>query len=406
MWIWPPGSTRHRLPDSGRAGVPLPTPQPVRVLSGSFVRALSRHRGKRFLAGTSLSILIVFGLGGPGAFASNRPQEGHAVLGAGWQALERGQFQEAARLFENATLGNPTDAMAWVGLALSARGLQQDAGALRSLTNAIQHDPSFTEAHRLLGRLYLDLDQPDLAIGHYEVALRQDPNDIHIRSELRQARHFLQDEGRLSRIGTAHFVVKFDEGLGREQAARVATYLEEVCEAMREAFTYVPATPLIAIVHAQDRRPVPEWVEGLFDGRIHVSTTHLEMPRPRLGAYLRHEYTHAVIHRLSQGRAPTWLDEGLAQYLERRVATKAAVRESKDEGGPILLESLQGDFAGMPRSEAARKYADSLRATSVMVRQHGLDGLKRWLETLAVSKDLAQAYERVFDRPYPTVIAP
>ena len=329
------------------------------------------------------------------------------LLGKGWQSLERGQFQESARLFEEATAGNPADPMAWVGLALSVRSLQQDARAVQFLATAIRQDPAFIEAHRLLGRLYVGLDRADLAIGHFEAALRHNPNDIHVRAELHQARQAWHDDGRLSRINTTHFVVKYyEEARDSEQAGRIAAYLEEACEAVEGSFAYVPAIPVIAVLHERDERTGPTWAEGLFDGRIHVSAAQLAMPRARLPAYLMHEYAHAVIHRLSQGRAPIWLDEGLAQVLEHPDAIRQVARTEPDGGEPILLDSLQGDFAGLARTEAERQYAESRRATVKLIQRHGLAGLKRWLETLAVSKDLAQAYERVFDRPYPMVLTP
>lgn len=403
MWIWPPASLHHRLPESGRAGVPrLSLHRAIRRSPSDRVGALLWSCGP-----VGLAVLLLVFLPVSPAWTVDRPLEGRALLVKGWQALERGHFRESASLFEGAIIGHPTDALAWVGLALSAHRLQQDARALQSLTVAIRQDPTLTEARLLLARLYVELDRPDLAIGQFEAVLRQEPHRIQVRAELRQAQQAWQEDGRLNRISTDHVVVKFEGGEpAASQARQVAGHLEDAREDLRRLMGYAPASPVIAFLHAGEDPRAPDWAEGVFDGRIHVTWAQLSMPRERLHAYLRHEYAHAVIHRLSLGRTPTWLDEGLAQYLEQPAGSRPIAHREGLQQEPIFLESLHGDFAGHPRVEAERKYAESVRATSILIHRHGLAGLKRWLETLAVSKDLAQAYERVFDRPYPRVLTP
>ncbi len=335
----------------------------------------------------------------------DRERTGRPAPGGAWQALERGEYQASIGLFERATSRRPGDAKAWIGLALSARGLQQDARAIEALEEALRADPGLIDAHRLAGRWYGERDRADLAIPHFEAALRQAPHAVQIQSELRQARASRAQDARLSRLSRAQILVKFEPRLDAAVASRLAEELETAAAAIREALGYRPTVPVVAILHDRDEGERAHWAEGLFDGRIHVTVAQLHQARVRLQAYLRHEYTHAVIHRISQGRAPTWLDEGMAQYLERpALVTPIAHPVAPEE--PIFLGALQGDFAGLPQAEARRRYAESLRATTLLIDAHGVTGLRRWLETLAVSKDLAQAYERVFDRPYPTLIMP
>jgi tetratricopeptide (TPR) repeat protein len=354
-----------------------------------------------------LALLAATVIGAPARVVADRGPEGAVTLRKGWQALERGQYQESARWFEEAIVREPARAESWVGLALSERGRQRDGEAIAALSQAIHHDPGLTEAQVLLGRWHVELDRPDQAIGYFESALRQTPGDVHVQSELARARRSFEREEGLHRLATAHFVIKFGDLDDRERAALVASELEGACDALREAWSFVPGARVIAILHGAEPRPGPEWAEGLFDGRIHIFRDQLSGSPSRVRPYLRHEYAHAVIHRLSQGRAPTWLHEGLAQYLDGsdRAALPLVAGDAAADG-PILLDSLEGDFVGLPRAEAERKYAESLRAALLLVQRHGLAGIRRWLEALALSKGLAQAYERVFDRPYPVVMTP
>ncbi|MBI5855104.1 MAG: tetratricopeptide repeat protein [Nitrospirae bacterium] len=336
--------------------------------------------------------------------AGPAPAETQPAGGQGWDALERGRYQESIRLFAEATNQHPNDPIMWVGLALSERGLQQDQRAIRSLATAIDRAPHMTQAHHLLARLHAERDEQGAAIGHYEEALRQDPNNVRLQSEYRQVQGAMREEQGFSRVADRHVVVKFAEPSDRDRGSRLAAHLEEVCDAIGRELGSVPVTPVVAVLHSHKSASEPVWAAGIFDGRIHVTRAQLDAGGSRFQTYLRHEYTHALVHRLSQGRAPTWLDEGLAQYLERPVAERSEGLPVRGEEGPILLESLQGDFVGLPRAEAERKYADSLRATQVMIARHGLSGVRRWLETIAVSKDLAQAYKHVFHTGYPIVV--
>ena len=358
-----------------------------------------------------LGLLLLFGDGLLMTVAAGGPQragpptaETPPAGGRGWKALERGRYQESIRFFAEATKRDPTDPMTWVGLALSERGVRQDQQALHALATAIERAPHLTQAHHLMARLHAERDELQAAIGHYEEALRQDPNNVRLQSEYRQVQGAMRDEHGFSRVAGRHVVVKFAEPSDRHRGSRLAVYLEEVCDAIGRELGWVPATPVVALLHRHKSASEPVWAAGIFDGRIHVTRAQLDAGGSGLQTYLQHECTHALVHRLSQGRAPTWLDEGLAQYLERPVTERSEGRPVRGDEGPILLESLRGDFVGLPRAEAERKYADSLRAVQVMIARHGLSGVRRWLETIAVSKDVAQAYRHVFHTGYPMVV--
>ncbi|TKB70506.1 MAG: tetratricopeptide repeat protein [Nitrospira sp.] len=426
MWIWRPASARLPLLESGQAEGPFPSPQalisslnPVRTVPGtarSGNRAVRSSRSSMALLTRRpiqwlLGLLLLFGAAPLITVAAGGRQEaGPASAGTppaggqGWKALERGRYQESIRLFAEATRRHPNDPMMWVGLALSERGLQQDQRAIRSLATAIERAPQMTQAHHLLARLHAERDEPGAAIGHYEEALGQDPNNVRLQSEYRQVRGAMREEQGFSRVAGRHVVVKFAEPSDQDRGSRLAAHLEEVCDAIARELGSVPATPVVALLHSHKSASEPVWAAGIFDGRIHVTRTQLDAGGSRFQTYLRHECTHALTHRLSQGRAPTWLDEGLAQYLERPVTERSEGLPVHGEEGPILLESLRGDFVGLPRAEAERKYADSLRAVQVMIARHGLSGVRRWLEAIAVSKDLAQAYQHVFHTGYPMVV--
>ena len=68
----------------------------------------------------------------------------------------------------------------------------------------------------------------------------------------------------------------------------------------------------------------PHWSGGIYDGRIKLPIGGLARGSERLARTVRHEYAHAAIVTLSKGKAPVWLNEGLAQVAEETERRRAA----------------------------------------------------------------------------------
>ncbi len=60
----------------------------------------------------------------------------------------------------------------------------------------------------------------------------------------------------------------------------------------------------------------PPGREALNDGKLRIPISGLSSMTPELAHVLKHELAHSFIARLSGGRCPPWLHEGIAQFLE------------------------------------------------------------------------------------------
>jgi len=119
-----------------------------------------------------------------------------------------------------------------------------------------------------------------------------------------------------------------------------------------------------------------DWAGGVFDGTIRVPVESLGDERERLRAVLRHELMHAFIHYVSGGNAPAWLNEGLAQWIERPGEGRAldiALARGRLRGHDLFpLTSLRGTLAAWSDKQAiTRAYAQALLLVDHLVFSKG-----------------------------------
>jgi hypothetical protein len=132
----------------------------------------------------------------------------------------------------------------------------------------------------------------------------------------------------------------------------------------------------------RDVTRVPGWAGGVNDGRIRVPVQGMETVSDLLARILKHELTHSFVFQKTAGRCPTWLQEGVAQWMEgRRTGNDAgALVAAFQEGKGKSLRYVDGPWMGMSASQARYSYAWSLAVVEAIVADSGSDGLDRLLE--------------------------
>jgi hypothetical protein len=113
------------------------------------------------------------------------------------------------------------------------------------------------------------------------------------------------------------------------------------------------------------RRPRP-WAAGVNDGTIRVPVRGLENPTPRLVGILRHELAHSFVAWRTRGNCPTWLQEGISQWLEGGDPAREDSRLAPlaRAGHLASLLTLEGPFQAVPPDELHQAYAVSLSAAA------------------------------------------
>ena len=190
-----------------------------------------------------------------------------------------------------------------------------------------------------------------------------------------------------------HFLVRFEGSDNAVSGHLIGLLLEEAYYKVGADLAYWPAERIEAFLYSEktfyDVTKSPSWAGALYDGRIKIPAGGVVERTADLERVVFHEYTHALVHALSAGRAPTWLNEGIAQYEEGREAGahKDYLRELAAEG-TVSLKELEGPFTALNPDGAFRAYLLSLSATEYIVREFGLSSVKRVIEGLGQGLDL------------------
>ncbi|WP_447977399.1 peptidase MA family metallohydrolase [Candidatus Nitrospira bockiana] len=321
----------------------------------------------------------------------------------GWARLRAEAYREAADAFARATKQAPNDPSVLLGLGLARFHLFLDDLAAPVLVQALRLDPLLGQAHVVLGDLAVRRDELAEAIEHYEAAARLDPNDVVVQDRLEGAGRARAVESGLHRFRTPHFIVKYEPDqpeLGRSVAGRVERWHARIAAQLPRG----PGARFVLILYS-DRRLAevdgnPTWAGGLFDGRIHLALRRVAASTREADAVLAHEVTHALLHRVTRGRAPTWIEEGLALYFEGRTPawSEAQLRHRSADLRP--LHALHGSFLSLPADDAAVVYAQSFSAVQFLIDRHGFGRLRELLSRLGEAKDFAGLFESVFREPY------
>ena len=305
-----------------------------------------------------------------------------------------------------------------------ARGETARAAVL--LHEVLRQEPGRPEAHFVLAILEGrrgHLDQAELHLEAFLASAGDRFDAWRASAERRLAR--IEDDRRLmssSRAGAlrlvalAHpdFHIQADEALlatgSTEFAATVARYLDDVRGFVGEKLGSVPAEPMGVVLYGRASYVKTHGhrfsfqTVGFFDGRIHVvSAAH---PAGELRSLLVHEYTHALFREQTGGDRPYWLNEGLAEWIERASQARPALsrdertelRAAIEDGRWLGLARLAPSFSGLRDGEARLAYAISTAAADWLMRHADAAARARLLALLGEGRSADDALRAVLRR--------
>jgi tetratricopeptide (TPR) repeat protein len=298
------------------------------------------------------------------------------------QARERllsGDPASAARLLKGVLARDARSIVALQAMAEAQLAMGDAHGARESAARAAALDDRDPRSHALHGDALAAMGERLAAQDAYRRGLRLRPD-----AEVEKKLATLAATPSASR---AQFRLRYDGGMHEPLGAAVLEVLAGAYDNYATRLRFRPEDPITVVLEMgaslQDPR-APEWAAGLNDGTIHVPLRGLERLNAPLVAVLRHELAHSFIRARTGGNSPTWLQEGISQWLEGGNPHRedAVVAAAARQGRLLPLLTLEGPFQSLPPDQVGLAYAESLSAVAHIVRTRGEAAIVRLLAGL------------------------
>jgi tetratricopeptide (TPR) repeat protein len=268
--------------------------------------------------------------------------------------------------------------------------------ALEYLDRARSVAPQSLAAAQLSGWAYYGLDRTDEAIAAWKTAQRIQPT-AELAALIEKAQQDKDTESEFRRGDTSHFILHYQGNASPALAADVLRTLEEQFRDIQAAMRFTPGEPIAVVLYTQetfrDITRAPGWAGAANDGRIRVPVQGLSAVSDQLARVLKHELTHSFIRQKTQGRCPTWLNEGLAQWMDGSRSDSAAqpLIAAYERQAYIPLRQLEGSWTGFSGQGARYAYAWSLAAVESIIANSGYWGIERLLGDFAQESSVEAA---------------
>ena len=306
------------------------------------------------------------------------------------ERLASGQTQEALRHARLALFRQPQSVAALQALAAAQIALGDATRARATVTEALSLDPGSPLSLELLGDVLVESGDFAAARDQYRLAAEAAPQPrVHKK---------LEALGPVAgSVSSARFRIRFDGASDEPLGLAVLNVLDQAWEDHERRLGFAPDLPVSVVLQTaqafQDTTRAPGWAAAWNDGTIRVPVMGLDRPTPTLVRVLRHEVAHSFVAARTGANCPTWLQEGLAQWLEggdpgREDATLASLAHAS---ALPRLDSLEQAFVGLSEAQAQVAYAESLSAVAYIVKHYGADGLRRLIAALATGLKAADA---------------
>ncbi len=277
--------------------------------------------------------------------------------------------------------------------------------SLEYLERAKRYAPKNPDVYKLEGWTYYGLNRPDQAATEWKksLTLRADPE---VQAALEKAIRDKAEEENYRENESAHFQLKYNGAAEPGLAREVLHTLEGHYQQIESELNFSPPDPIGVVLYTEqgfaDITRAPGWVGALNDGRIRVPVQGLTGVDSELSRILRHELTHSFIQQKTHSRSPTWLQEGMAQWMEgKRSDENAAVLvQVYDAGQAAPLGQLEGSWMRLPGPMASYAYAWALANIEYIVQTQGMGDIERILDRLATGTATEQAVREVLHDNY------
>jgi len=301
------------------------------------------------------------------------------------------QLQEAIALDETSEVYRNNLSAVYLNQAQDASTRHQVNVALEAVNRAITINPNSAQAYVLLGQIEYGRQKLKEAKTAWQRAFDLDPAQPGLAEQLAQVTEELPIESKFERVSQAYFDIRYEEQIERPVGFDIRDALLEARRSVGADFAYWPRHKVIVLIYGADsfralRQETPEWAAGQFDGKIRVPLPSAQLNQAVVKQILYHEYTHALIYDLTNGKCPTWLNEGLAEYEGRTQypGTLTQLQSAVDAQRWTPWQELSDHFSPQrSREVVSSAYEQSYSLAAYLIGRYGWWRIRKLLKAIA-----------------------
>jgi tetratricopeptide (TPR) repeat protein len=324
--------------------------------------------------------------------------------------LARGDLEHALTEERAAVTYQPEQPALLMNLAYLYLRKSEFKNALDYLDRAKRMAPGDADVYKLEGWAYYGMNRLGPATEEWKKSLALRP-DADTQAALEKALRDKAEEESYKENESAHFQLKYNGEAEPALAREVLRTLEGHFTEIESALNYTPPEPIGVVLYTQesyaDITQAPRWVGAINDGRIRVPVQGLTSVTWDLSRVLKHELTHSFIQQKTRGRAPTWMQEGVAQWMEgkRSDESAAVLVQVHNDGQAAGLGQLEGSWMRLQDDIARYAYAWALANVEYIVETQGMSDVERILDRIAAGTSTEQALREVLHDDYGDLMA-
>jgi tetratricopeptide (TPR) repeat protein len=335
--------------------------------------------------------------------ASERAARAHHA--AAQFELARGDMEHALTEEQTALRYAPEKADFLLGVAYLHLRRSEFKKSLDYLDRAQKLAPDDPDVSKLAGWCYYGLNKIDSAVSAWKRSLALHP-DPQVQAALDKATRDKEEEANYKENESAHFSLRYDGSAEPALAREVLRTLEQHFSRIESELNFTPPDSIGVVLYTQqafsDITRAPGWAGAINDGRIRVPVQGLTGVNSDLSRVLKHELTHSFVRQKTHGRAPTWIQEGLAQWMEGKRSEQNAYALTKiyAAGHATSLGTLENSWSSFPSDVASYAYAWGLANIEYMVQTDGMQDVERILDRIGAGSSTEEALREVLHSDY------
>ena len=280
--------------------------------------------------------------------------------------------------------------------------------AKKLLEKALRLNSKLASAHVLLGDIEYENQQLLRAKLAWQKAQRLDPGMASLTSRLERVDRESQVESNMKSVGDVYFNLRYDDSVKQSSGFDIRGVLREARQDVGRDFQYRPKHKIVVLLYSKEafrkvQERAPEWASGIYDGKIRIPVPKSQQDLRSVKKTVVHEYTHAIVHELSQGRIPHWFNEGLAEYQAAKYAKNSKrgspLKQALDADELLPWSQIESLFSGGSIRQVELGYDQSHSVVAYLAQRYGFWHMPRLLKQMAQGASFEESLKQEFKSP-------